>query len=48
MTHIPNVYLLIQVDHTDYVNEVLDKIPVEILNSFSKRVHFVQRTKDLK
>ena len=45
MTHIPNVYLLIQVKELDYQESVLNKIPAEILVNFKERVLFVQRSK---
>ena len=45
MTHIPNVHLMIHADNLQYVDNVLRKIPKELLFNFTERVIFVQRSK---
>ena len=48
MTHIPNVYLMIHADSLKYVDNVLKKIPPELLLNFRERVIFVQRSSSAK
>ena len=46
LTHMPSIYLLVQVTEPSYITDVLSKLDEEIRNRFSKRVLVITKNAD--